>query len=145
MQYLIIQSIQKEIFCSPFRGQCFHCFKINNLKKLLLFCSYFQVHMLSLVEEERRVRANDREYNEKFQYAVRKTTPYTQALHRHLSASSSNFLIITFCLCTLPQYLIMVHLIMPPIMSPPPPMVCPEKLHHDLKIQHHYLPGSQPL
>lgn len=37
------------------------------------FMTYF-VSCLS-AEEERRVRANDREYNEKFQYAVRDFSP----------------------------------------------------------------------
>lgn len=41
--------------------------------------------MLFLVEEERRVRANDREYNEKFQYAVRKTNIYTSFLPTFIS------------------------------------------------------------
>lgn len=44
--------------------------------KILTACVCFDALMTHLVccvsaEEERRVRANDREYNEKFQYAVR--------------------------------------------------------------------------
>lgn len=80
-------------------------------------CFYISCFVF-FAEEERRVRANDREYNEKFQYAV----SHTFNLYSH-----------TFNLYLLP--------------IPPPSslFLSAEQLHHDLKVQHHHLPTSQPV
>lgn len=80
-------------------------------------CFYISCFVF-FAEEERRVRGNDREYNEKFQYAV----SHKFSLYSH-----------TFNLYLLP--------------IPPPSslFLSAEQLHHDLKVQHHHLPTSQPV
>lgn len=77
-------------------------------------------------EEERRVRANDREYNEKFQYAVSESPGLYSSL-RVAKYGLKHF-------PSLKQFILTFSCI---------PSDHPEQLHHDIEVQHHHLPARQ--